>query len=651
MKSKEYKNETPVLLDADKTNEKDPLFIEVMGDFDSARKYVKENYQTTWENCFKAYNSIRTKRGYSGVADDFVPETFSIVESLKAAIAGTKPKFKYMPLNEEQEQDTDALNALVDFYWSVNNMTEKLLNWVGDMIIYGNGVMMVSWNGDKPLIQHIPLNDFFVDPTAIHLNNPDEPGYAKFAGYRYLTSLTELESEKITDMDTGELVKKYKNLDMLSNSMAAGDDTDKDRKEMFIGSVLGKDGVDDEVEVIVYFTRNKKIMIANRSTIIFDEANPYQRDESVVETTILVDGEEVPGKQTIPEIQGFLPFAILRNYVDSNLFFAKGDVEVILPTQEALNDTSSQKRDNLAYTLNNMWQIDPKFKYLADQLESVPGAVFPIPKGALSAIDKQDISAAADTEINRLTQIMRTASAADAAVQGVQQKFSRTTATEVQAQLQQASTRFTTKVQNLEDEGFAQLARIIYKMVQIFVDKPIVIRQVGKEGIQWKKFKPGQYNGEYEPRVILEATANAENAAIAQSMQIAAQFSLNNPLVNQASFLRKMYEVLFPKMSDEDITDLLTAPQPIMGPDGQAVDPALQQGNAAVTPGAAQLLAGEQEQSASRNGYSKFGGTKRGKASQTGSQGGGGKGTAAGNLPRARQSQASTTLPLSKPGK
>ena len=178
--AKQSYSETPTLTDADAG--KDPVLVSVMGDFNSARDYVKDNYQSVWEDCFKAYNAIRTRRGYSGVADDFIPEVFSIVESLKAAIAGSKPKFKYMPLDEEQEQNTEVLNSLVDYYWSLNNMTEKMLNWVGDMIIYGNGVFMVSWDTTQPYICHVPLSDFFVDPTATHINRPEERGYAKFAG-------------------------------------------------------------------------------------------------------------------------------------------------------------------------------------------------------------------------------------------------------------------------------------------------------------------------------------------------------------------------------------------------------------------------------------------------------------------------------------
>ena len=628
--------ETPKLTEADIARG-EPLLGSVIGDFERARKYVETNYQAIWEDCFKAYNAIRTRRGYSGVADDFIPEVFSIVESLKAAIAGSKPKFKYMPLDEEQEQDTETLNALVDYYWSLNNMTEKLLNWVGDMIIYGNGIFMVSWEENKPVIHHIPLSDFFVDPTATHINRPEERGYAKYAGYRYLTSLEQLKAKKMFDIDSGEMVDMYKNLNLVTEG-TLGDADDKTRKEQLLGSTLGKDAAKHQVEIIEYYTARKKIIIANRSVIIFESDNPFQRKEKTKKEIHLVDGEPVETKRVIPGIKGFLPFAILRNYTDSNLFFARGDVEVLIPIQEALNDTSSQKRDNLAYALNNMWQIDPRFKHLAEQIESMPGAVFPIPKGALTAIEKQDMSPAADTEIARLTQAMRTASAADAAVQGVAQKFSRTTATEIAAQLNQASTRFTTKIQNLEDEGFAQLARIIYKCIQIFVPKELAVRITGKSGVTWKDFNPERFTGEYQPRVILEASAKAEAGQMAQATQVIAQFGMNNPLVNQEALLRKIFTSLLPDAPKDDIDELLTPPAPpMMGGDGQAVDPSMTQNpNTQVMPGGKEALI--------NGGGESMGNTARGRATQTGGQGGGGKGSAQGNNPRARANQTGTKL-------
>ena len=546
----------PQLTEADKQERRDDtveqyesqLVTLVNKDFKNARDYIKKFKQSVWDDCWSAYNNIRTKRGYDGVADDFIPETFTIVESIKANIAGGKPKFNFIPIREEQNQETEVINDLVDFYWDQNNMTEKVQDWVQDMLVYGNGIMMVSWEGDMPHMTNIPLRDFFVDPTATHMNRPGTPGYPKYAGYRFLTTVEELKNRKIVDPETGDMKLLYTNLDEIGE-LNEDDPTDKTVKEKLLGSTLpDKKG---QVEVIVYYTRKKKIVIANRETLIYDGENPYKREKKTKTVTRLVDDVEMTSEVEFPEIKGFLPFAILRNYVDTSLFYAKGDVEVILPRQERLNDISSQKTDNLTYVMNNMWQIDPQYKHLAEQIESFPGAVFPLPQGALTAIEKQSIGADADNEMFRIKEEMRRATAADEVIQGVSQDKGRVTATEIQAQMNQASQRFSTKLTNLEDEGYAQLGRIIFKMVQIFVDQEMAVRVVGTDGMQWRDFDPEEYSGEYEPKVQLESTTKAVRAEEGQKYALIHQMFAQSPYVNQFEFTKLYLEAMLDMNADK----------------------------------------------------------------------------------------------------
>lgn len=614
----------------------DKTLLEVTKRFKKARQYTESHYKRTWANAFKSYNGIRTIRGYAGQADEFVPETFSIVEALVSSYVKTKPRFKYWPLHEEQEQSVEALNGLVNYYWSINNMTDKMISWIKDMALYGTGILAFSWLKDRPLIQNIPLNDFFVDPAARHINNPDEPGYPRYAGYRYLTSLEQLKSQMEVDVETGKVENRYKNLDKVT-AANDGEEMDKDIKEMLIGSTYGKDAISEQVEVIDYWTEKKHVMIANRSVVILEEDNPYARKESTKELSMDLDGEIVPMKVKIPAIKGFLPFAVARNYVDTSLFYGKGIAEVILKTQELLNDTASQKRDNIAYVLNNMWQIEPRYQHLAERIQSAPGAIFPIPKGALTPIEKNDISPAADAEISRLTQQMRTAVAADAAVQGISQRYSRTTATEISNQMEQSDARTNVKMQSLEDGGLAQVGSILFKMIQLFVKEDTPVRMTDHNQITWQVYSPDVYFGEYQPKVVLESTADAEIAMLSQAMQTAAQFSLQNPLVNQEAFLRNMYKTLFSKyMTEDDINEMLTVPQPMMGPDGQPVDPSLVQSGASLAPGAEEYLLG--------GGSPQGGGDSFNKRAQTGNQGGGGANSNDNNIRRVRSEQASTRL-------
>ena len=537
---------TPEYNEADKATEKALLGL-VIEDYQVARDYIKKSYLDTWIDCWKCYNNIRTKRGYDGVTDDFVPETFTIVESVKANIAGGKPKFNYKPVKEEQEQDTKILNSLMDFYWEQGNMTQKVLNWVQDMLMYGNGIFLVSWEGDRPEYTNIPLSDFFVDPTATHMNRPGTAGYPKYAGYRYLTSVEELKNRKIVNPDTGEMEMLYKNLDTINDRNSQDDDrTDKQDKEYYLGSTLGDQAKDKQVEVICYYTRKKKVLIANRDTIIYEGENPYKREAETKKVMATIDGQQVETEVDFPEIKGFLPFAILRNYVDTSLFFGKGDVEIILPRQEALNDVSTQKHDALIYALNPMFQIDPQYAYLADQIESFPGAILPLPQGAFNIITRESVGNDADVEMMRIQREMRRATAADEVIQGVSSSSGRTTATEIQAQMNQASQRFSTKLTTLEDEGYSQLARITFWMSQIYVTQPMAVRIAGPDGLEWRDYDPSEYLGDYEPSVELESTSKALRAEEGQKFALVHQMYSQSPFVDQ----KEMAKLYFDNMLD-----------------------------------------------------------------------------------------------------
>lgn len=566
---------TPNLTEVDKKSKDDAIMRLVVQDFTTARDYVKKTYESIWNDCWKCYNSIRTLRGYEGVSDDFVPETFTIVESIKSNVFGGKPKFNFLPLKEEQAQDTKVLNSLVDYYWSQNDMTQKMLDWGHDMLVYGNGIMMASWEGDCIHYQNIPLQDFFVDPTATQMNKPGTPGYPKYAGYRFLTTIDELKNRKIVNPETGEMESLYKNLEKIHANSTYDDKTDKQQKEMFLGTTLEEaTAKKQQVEIIVYYTRKKKVLVANRQTTIYNGENPYSRKESTKTVSVDIDGQPMPPVEVkIPEIKGFLPFAILRNYVDTSLFYAKGDVEVILPRQEALNDVSTQKHDALTYALNPMWQIDPQYKHLADQIESLPGAVLPIPQGAISNLERQQLGNEADIEMNRIQEEMRRATAADEVVQGVSQQQGRVTATEVNAQMNQAGQRFSTKLTTIENEALAQLGRITYKMIQIFVTQPMAVRVVGPDGIAWKDYDPNEFVDEYEPQIQLESTTKAQRAEEGQKYAVIHQLAVNSPFVDQRELMRLYFETML-DVSDNQMKKLL--PNQLAAPTPQGgIDPNL----------------------------------------------------------------------------
>lgn len=540
-----------------------------LDDFQKASAYVRNNYHSKWFDFWKAYNNRRTKIGYNSIADAFVPETRTIVESLVANIAGAQPTFEYIPVSEEQSRDTKVLSELMAYYWDANHMGTKSQSWVRDAILYGNGILHVTWDADRniPCIDNVPLRDFFVDPTATSLED------ARFAGFRFLADKEALKSEEVLDPETGELVKKYNNLDAVTPSASTGDSPelmDKANKESLMGgSTVGKDNERQiEVLLIYYMEKGKEklVEIANRCAVIREIDTPYQQDEMEQEVEVIgTDGVPMTQTKTIEAISPFFPFALLRNTIDSSLFFATGDVEVIIDRQETLNDVENLDLDNLHYLNNVMWRIDPAYEDMASEIESTPGIVIPIPRYGLEPITKPQITSDLDAKKQEIKDEMRRATAADEIIQG-SQASSRTTATEIAQVSNQAMTRFQTKVANLESEGFAQLGSVLFKMAQIFVDQETVVRIVGPEGVAFKDFDPYEFNGYYEPHVKLDSTVKRIKEERGMKDNQFYQLLMNNPVVNQQEAIRLIGSKQF-EASDEELNRLLTLPPAPEEPD------------------------------------------------------------------------------------
>lgn len=523
-------------------------------DFKDAWDYKNQNYHPTWYNCYSIYTGNRVKVGYNSIANAFVPETRTIVESLVANIAGGQPKFEYIPTNEEQEADTEVLTELMNYYWDCNHMGVKAQSWVRDSILYGTGILHITWNGEqkRPQIDNIPLRDFIVCPAATSLDN------ARFAGFRYIADLETLRKQKVIDPETGEMVPKYRNLDQVKGegTVPNTEELDKQKKEKLLGTTLGVKN-DRQVEVILmyYMDTGKVVEIANRSQVIREIDTPFQMAAKEREVEVMMNGVPAKTKKAIEKIDPFLPFAILRNTIDSSLFFGTGDVEPIMDRQEMLNDIENLDMDNLHFLNNVMWRIDPAYADMAAEIESSPGIVIPVPRFALEAIDKPRIDNDLDNKKQEIKEEMRRATAADEVMQGAISQGGRTTATEISAVTNQAQARFKTKVTNLESEGFAQLGSVCFKLTQIYLDQKTVVRIVGNDGVAFKDYDPFEYSGYYEPHVRLISTIKEQQIEQGQKLNQMFQILLSNPVVNQREAVRFIMKTL--GAEDDDIKAIL----------------------------------------------------------------------------------------------
>lgn len=550
--------------------------------YDDAKRYTDTGLRTQWDNYFKVYKGKRVVRNYEGISDPVIRESHTIIETLVANIAGGNPKFHFVQTNEEQTADTEILNGMLDYYMICNQMGLKNQEWVRDMLLYGTGVLHVAWRNGKPWIENIPLRDFFVDATATCMVQGINP--ARFAGFEYLADKEVLRRAQIYDADKQTMVPKYQHLDDIgfdasSNETSGGasggngdhKSMDKAFKDMFNGSTLGEQATKTQIHVIlIYDLMSQKIVeIGNRKQFIYYEESHLQREEMTKEEQIEVpDLEADPSgiktkyvkiTRKLDAIEPFLPFAVLRDYVDTSQFYGEGEMAIIMGDAELLNDYESMDIDNNAYQNTPMYWIDPQFADLAPEIETIPGAVYPIPKNAMGALERPQLSGDLDAKKDRIAARMRSATAADEAVQGLTQDKGRVTATEVSTSISQAQNRFSTKISNLESEGYAQLGTIIYKMVQIFVTTKTAVRIVGPMGTQFKDFDPWEFNGEWEAHVELDTTIKQKQLEVGQKdNQIYQQLSEDpHGVFDPVEVKRFIVQHIDPTVTDEKFNKML----------------------------------------------------------------------------------------------
>jgi hypothetical protein len=517
---------------------KNPTVEKVVNDFNSSWDYTSGSWHDRWNDNYKLYNNERVNPSYNGITNTFVPMTFSTIESMTSALFGSKPSFDYVPPQDKAEQQTDILNSLVDYYWDKDKWSMKVINWGRDMLRYGTSIVYLSWDSNCPRMINVPIRDFFIDPSCTTLEN------ARFMGRRYLVSLEELKSyeivdlEKSTDEDT-VYKKKYKNLGKIKKSgggSPAVEKTDKEEKDMFYGSTISSN--DDLLEVIEYWTDNNVTSIANRNTLIEESENIYKTKDRD-------NGTENP--------KGMCPFAVLRNYVDGSLFYAKGEIDFIAQQQELLNDLTNQNIDAVTFTLNPMYTLDPLFSDMIEQIENLPGAVYPLPAGALNPIQMGNVPQDAFNERLNIKDEMRETSASNEIVKGAGQQGGSITATEVQAQIAGAGQRIALKVTQIEDEGFHRLAVIVFKLIRLYVTEKQMVRVAGRAGTEYKEYDPEEFKeGEYEPRIQLETTINAKKAEDANMAKEMLGAFLGDPEINQ----KKLKETVLLKGFDLDPDDV-----------------------------------------------------------------------------------------------
>jgi hypothetical protein len=280
---------------------------QVVSRFNSSWNYAKQSHHARWSRNRKLYNNERTQVSYEGVTNTFVPLTFSTVETMVAALGSGRPNIEFTPNDmyayvisihkNGRKPDLKALNATFDYYWDCDNWDLKTIKTIRNALIDGIAGEWYYWDSDKPRIINLRARDLIIDPTLRDpmdlLTDPKN----HWAGRRFLSTLKKLKDEKIVDVKTGKLVRRYNNLSQVTPGYGGSEESDSQRRDMYTGAIAADS---DLVEVIEIWDGDNIRSVANRSSdlCIEDRANPTGIIPLGL-TRFIADEEVIYGKSII----------------------------------------------------------------------------------------------------------------------------------------------------------------------------------------------------------------------------------------------------------------------------------------------------------------------------------------------------------------
>ena len=577
------------------TKKDNPVLSRFLKYFTDSWTYAQQNYHQTWERNWKLYRNIRTEKNHPGTIECFVPMVNSTVNTIVASLFNSNPSVKYLPNRADQNEETDILNDVYQDFarrdgWALKN---KINGRQG--IITGNYFAYYEWqpddNGGFVHKEIIPIRDAILDPNAHNIAD------AKYVGRRFFTSKKELENTLIFNPETGKMEKRYKDLDNVTENATDGGldaQSDKAIKDTALGSVSPNKG--SQVEVIEIWTHEEVCVIANQQTVIEYRENPYfalnkskfEQRKLAWELERYQKLQQSAGAEDIGEFKeefnkksaGLIPFAHGCDYPDVSLIYGSSDVDIIADEQELLNTLTELNIEAVLYQLYPERRIDPKFAGKLDNLDPMPGKVYPLPAGAMDWNNPPTIPTNAFAERNNIKGEIRESASVSEISKGITATDS-TTATEIKAMLGQADIRIREKADNLAQGFFMQEATIVFKLLKLYADDNYMIRKVGDNGVKFESVEMSKFIGDYTPMVTLDVQAQLEKSEKQEAYTNAFQMIIADPTNNLAEAKRIMYPKMMPELTQEEIAAIITPTQPQQPVQPQMAQPVPQMANMA----------------------------------------------------------------------
>ena len=468
-----------------------------------------------WKEYMSAYKGtyFQNKNLPDYKSNEISNHVFSTIETIRPIMTDNNPKFLAVPSTPAGMEFSADVQTALDYEWDREKMPLKLPAQLIPMLVYGNAVWFVQWDGKDGEYGNIsikPVDPFniFPDPLAESIDNSE---FLVYATYRNANQIKQQFPEKASAIEGSRIT--------MSELVAERDNNDtQDANQVLILEMWCRDWVtmDETVE-------GKKQLKYPKGRVI----------TCLPELGILLSDKKNPYKD------GKFPFILMKNYDIPFEFWGVGEVEQIMSPQHYVNELTNQIIDNAKNTANMQWIIDKNSGIGQGKLTNRPGLV--IRKTPGSEVRRDTPPAMPNyvrEQIEVLKKDIQDISGVFDSLKGEQQG-SVTAASAILALQEASQARIRLKIKLME-ASLSELAQIVYSRMQQFWKLDRWVRITDVEGNpSFREIGTQVLQNDYDLKVMAGSTMPVNRNAMLDLMIRLAQTNGEDglPLVDRKAVL------------------------------------------------------------------------------------------------------------------
>ena len=468
-----------------------------------------------WKEYMSAYKGtyFQNKNLPDYKSNEISNHVFSTIETIRPIMTDNNPKFLAVPSTPAGMEFSADVQTALDYEWDREKMPLKLPAQLIPMLVYGNAVWFVQWDGKDGEYGNIsikPVDPFniFPDPLAESIDNSE---FLVYATYRNANQIKQQFPEKASAIEGSRIT--------MSELVAERDNNDtQDANQVLILEMWCRDWVtmDETVE-------GKKQLKYPKGRVI----------TCLPELGILLSDKKNPYKD------GKFPFVLMKNYDIPFEFWGVGEIEQIMSPQHYVNELTNQIIDNAKNTANMQWIIDKNSGIGQGKLTNRPGLV--IRKTPGSEVRRDTPPAMPNyvrEQIEVLKKDIQDISGVFDSLKGEQQG-SITAASAILALQEASQARIRLKIKLME-ASLSELAQIVYSRMQQFWKLDRWVRITDVEGNpSFREIGTQVLSNDYDLKVMAGSTMPVNRNAMLDLMIRLAQTNGEDglPLVDRKAVL------------------------------------------------------------------------------------------------------------------